>query len=88
MFAKYRVFIIMAAVLALFALVSCSTPEATPQVVEVVREVPVVTVVEKIVEVEKPVYIQVEKIIETEVPVDREVVKEIIREVPVLGDCN
>ena len=78
----------MAAVLALFALVSCNAPEATPQVVEVVREVPVVTVVEKIVEVEKPVYIQVEKIVETEVPVDREVVKEIIREVPVLGDCN
>ena len=84
MFAKFRVFISMAAIVALFALVACgSAPAATPQVVEVervvevVKEVPVETVVEK------PVEVQVERVVEKEVPVDREVVKEVVREVPV-----
>ena len=84
MFAKFRVFISMAAIVALFALVACgSAPAATPQVVEVervvevVKEVPVETIVEK------PVEVQVERVVEKEVPVDREVVKEVVREVPV-----
>ena len=83
LFAKYRVFIFMAAVMALFAMVACGAPAATPQVVEVVREVPVETVVEKIVEVERPVEVERVVEVEKEVPVDREVVREVIREVPV-----
>ena len=84
MFAKFRVFISMAAIMALFALVACgSAPAATPQVVEVervvevVKEVPVETIVEK------PVEVQVERVVEKEVPVDREVVREVVREVPI-----
>ena len=84
MFAKYRVFISMAAILALFALVACgSAPAATPQVVEVVKEVPVE--VERVVEVERFVEkpVEVERVVEREVPI--EVEKEVIveREVPV-----
>ena len=83
MFAKYRVFIFMAALMALFALVACAAPAATPQVVEVVREVPVETVVEKIVEVDKPVEVEVVREVVKEVPVTEVEIQEIIREVPV-----
>ena len=83
MFAKYRVFISMAAILALFALVACGAPAAAPEVVEVVREVPVETVVEKVVEVEVPVDREVVREVVKEVPVDREVVREIVKEVPI-----
>ena len=84
MFAKFRVFISMAAIVALFALVACgSAPAATPQVVEVVREVPVE--VEKVVEVERIVEkpVEVERVVEREVPVTQVEVQEVVREVPV-----
>lgn len=83
MFAKFRVFISMAAIVALFALVACGSAPAAPEVMEVVREVPVE--VERVVEVERIVEkpVEVERVVEKEVPVDREVVKEVVREVPV-----
>lgn len=83
MFAKYRVYIAMAAIMALFALVACGAPAAAPEVVEVekivevVKEVPVETVVEK------PVEVQVERIVEKEVPVTQVEIQEVVREVPV-----
>ena len=78
MFAKYRIFMLMAALVAIFALVACgsSAPAPTPQIIEreviVEKEVPVEVVSEKVVEVVK----------EVEVPVETEVVVE--REVPVI----
>lgn len=83
MFAKFRVFISMAAVMALFALVACGSAPAAPEVMEVVREVPVE--VERVVEVERIVEkpVEVERVVEKEVPVDREVVREVVKEVPV-----
>ena len=71
MFTKYRVIILMVAIMALFALVACS---GDPQVVEVERivevekEVPVEVEVERIVEVEKEVTVEVEveKIVEVD----------------------
>lgn len=83
MFAKFRVFISMAAIVALFALVACGSAPAAPEVVEVVREVPVE--VEKVVEVERIVEkpVEVERVVEREVPVTQVEVQEVIREVPV-----
>ena len=78
MFTKYRVIILMVAIMALFALVACS---GDPQVVEVERivevekEVPVEVEVERIVEVEKEVTVEVE--VEKIVEVDREVTVEV-----------
>ena len=78
MFTKYRVIILMVAIMALFALVACS---GDPQVVEVERivevekEVPVEVEVERIVEVEKEVTVEVE--VEKIVEVDREVQVEV-----------
>ena len=83
MFAKFRVFISMAAIVALFALVACGSAPAAPEVVEVVREVPVE--VEKVVEVERIVEkpVEVERVVEREVPVTQVEVQEVVREVPV-----
>ena len=83
MFAKFRVFISMAAIMALFALVACGSAPAAPEVVEVVREVPVE--VEKVVEVERIVEkpVEVERVVEREVPVTQVEVQEVVREVPV-----
>ncbi len=84
MFTKYRLFIVMAALFAIFALVAC---QAEPQIVEVERivevdrEVPVEVEVERLVEVEKEVPVEVERVVEKEVPVEVERVVE--REVPV-----
>ena len=84
MFTKYRLFILMAALFAIFALVAC---QAEPQIVEVERivevdrEVPVEVEVERVVEVEKEVPVEVERVVEREVPVEVERVVE--REVPV-----
>ena len=86
MFTKYRVIILMVAIMALFALVACS---GDPQVVEVERivevekEVPVEVEVERIVEVEKEVTVEVEveKIVEVEKEVTVEVEVERIVEV-------
>lgn len=83
MFAKFRVFISMAAIMALFALVACGSAPAAPEVMEVVREVPVE--VERVVEVERIVEkpVEVERVVEKEVPVTQVEVQEVIREVPV-----
>ena len=84
MFTKYRLFILMAALFAIFALVAC---QAEPEIVEVERivevekEVPVEVEVERVVEVEKEVPVEVERVVEKEVPVEVERVVE--REVPV-----
>ena len=80
MFTKYRVIILMVAIMALFALVACSgDPQVVERIVEVEveKEVPVEVEVERIVEVEKEVTVEVEveKIVEVEkeVPVEVEV---------------
>ncbi len=100
MFTKYRVIILMAAIMALFALVACGTAE--PQIVEVERvvekEVPVEVEVEKVVEVEKQVpvevvrEVQVEKEVPVEVTVERvvEVEKEVevVKEVEVIKEVE
>ena len=86
MFTKYRLFILMGALFAIFALVAC---QAEPQIVEVERivevdrEVPVEVEVEKVVEVEKEVPVEVEKVVEKEVPVEVQVERVVEREVPV-----
>ena len=56
-------------------------PAAAPQVVEVVKEVPVEKVVEK--EVVKEVPVEVEKVVVKEVPVEKVVEKEVVKEVEV-----
>ena len=100
MFTNYRVIILMAAIMALFALVACGTAE--PQIVEVERvvekEVPVEVEVEKVVEVEKQVpvevvrEVQVEKEVPVEVTVERvvEVEKEVevVKEVEVIKEVE
>ena len=86
MFTKYRLFILMAALFAIFAIVAC---QAEPQIVEVERivevdrEVPVEVEVERVVEVEKEVPVEVERVVEKEVPVEIERVVEVEKEVPV-----
>lgn len=86
MFTKYRLFIVMAALFAIFALVAC---QAEPQIVEVERivevdrEVPVEVEVERVVEVEREVPVEVERVVEREVPVEVERVVEVEREVQV-----
>ena len=79
MFAKYRIYLLMAAIVALFALVACSSaapPPAEPQIIEreviVEKEVPVEVVQEKIVEVPVTELVEVEKevVVEKEVPVE------------------
>lgn len=88
MFTKFRLFILMAALLAIFALVAC---QAEPQIVEVERivevdrEVPVEVEVERVVEVEREVPVEVERVVEREVPVEveRVVEREVQVEVPV-----
>ena len=74
MFAKYRIFILMAAMVAIFALVACgsSAPAPEPQIIE--REVIVEKPVTEIVEVEKEV------IVEKPVTEVREVEKEVVVE--------
>ena len=85
MFTKYRLFMLMAALVAIFALVACgsSAPAPEPQIIErevvVEREVPVEVVQEKVVEVVK----EVEVPVETEVVVEREVPVEVERQVVV-----
>ena len=77
MFAKYRLIALMAAMVAIFALVACSSaaPVPTPQIIErevvVEKEVPVEVVQEKVVEVVK----EVEVPVETEIVVEKEVEK-------------
>ena len=94
MFTKYRVIILMVAIMALFALVACSgDPQVVERIVEVEveKEVPVEIEVEKIVEVDRivevekevPVEVTVEKVVEVEVEVVREV--EVIKEVEVMA---
>lgn len=85
MFAKYRVFIFMAAVMGLFAMVACAAP-AAPEVVEVVREVPVDRVVEVPVETVVEVPVEVEREVVREVPVTQVELQEVIREVPVVEE--
>ena len=86
MLTKYRLFILMAAMFAIFAMVAC---QAEPQIVEVERivevdrEVPVEVEVERVVEVEREVPVEVERVVEREVPVEVERVVEVEREVPV-----
>lgn len=86
MFTKYRLFILMAALFAISAIVAC---QAEPQIVEVERivevdrEVPVEVEVERVVEVEKEVPVEVERVVEKEVPVEIERVVEVEKEVPV-----
>ena len=84
MFTKYRVIILMVAIMALFALVACSgDPQVVERIVEVEKEVPVEVEVERIVEVEKEVTVEVEveKIVEVEKEVTVEVEVERIVEV-------
>ena len=82
MFAKYRIFMLMAALVAIFALVACgsSAPAPEPQIIEkevvVEKEVPVEVVQERVVEVVK----EVEVPVETEVVVEREVPVEVVTE--------
>ena len=89
MFTKYRLFIAMAALFAVFAMVACAAAE--PQVVEVERivevekEVPVEIEVEKVVEVEKEVPVEVEKVVEKEVAVEVEKVVEVEKIVEVMA---
>ena len=89
MFTKYRLFIAMAALFAVFAMVACAAAE--PQVVEVERivevekEVPVEVEVEKVVEVEKEVPVEVEKVVEKEVAVEVEKVVEVEKIVEVMA---
>ena len=83
MFAKYRVIILMAAIMALFALVACGTaePQVVEKIVEVEKEVPVEVTVEKIVEVEKEVPVEVVKEVQVEKEVPVEVTVERVVEV-------
>ena len=89
MFTKYRLFIAIAALFAVFAMVACAAAE--PQVVEVERivevekEVPVEVEVEKVVEVEKEVPVEVEKVVEKEVAVEVEKVVEVEKIVEVMA---
>ena len=90
MLTKYRLFILMAALFAIFALVACQ-PEAqvveVERIVEVEKQVPVEVEVERVVEVEREVPVEVERVVEREVPVEveRVVVEEkiVVEEVPV-----
>lgn len=86
MFAKYRLFLMMVALVAVFALVACGSSPAVapePQIIEkeviVEKEVPVEVVQERVVEVPVTEIVEVEK----EVVVEREVPVEIEREVVV-----
>ena len=87
LFAKYRLFILMAAMFAIFALVACGTAEPqiveVERIVEVDREVPVEIEVERVVEVQKEVPVEVERVVEKEVPVEVEKIVEVEKEVPV-----
>ena len=85
MFAKYRIFVLMAAMVAIFVLVACgsSAPAPEPQIIEkeviVEREVPVEVVQEKVVEVPGTEVVEVEK----EVVVEKEVAVEVEKQVVV-----
>ena len=85
MFTKYRIFILMAAMVAIFVLVACgsSAPAPEPQIIEkeviVEREVPVEVVQERVVEVPVTEVVEVEK----EVVVEKEVAVEVEKQVVV-----
>ena len=81
MFAKYRLALMMVALVAILALVACASPAAPapePQIIEkeviVEKEVPVEVVQEKVVEVPVTEIVEVEKevVVEKEVPVEVE----------------
>ena len=81
MFAKYRLALIMVALVAIFALVACESapaPAPEPQIIErevvVEKEVPVEVVQERVVEVPVTEIVEVEKevVVEKEVPVEVE----------------
>ena len=87
MFTKYRLFVLMAALFTIFALVACAAAEPeiveVERIVEVEKEVPVEVEVERVVEVQKEVPVEVERVVEREVPVEVERVVEVEKEVPV-----
>ena len=71
--------LIVAALTAVLALVAISCGSSEPEVVEIIKEVPI----EKVVIKEVPVQVVVEKEVIKEVPVEVVVEKEVIKEVPV-----
>ena len=80
----FWVMLVVAGVAVLGLTLGCGAaeePAAAPQVVEVVKEVPVEKVVER--EVVKEVPVEVEKVVVKEVPVEKVVEKEVVKEVEV-----